>query len=149
MLSMSAKLLQLCLTLHNPLDCSPVGSSVHRILQARILEWNAMPSSRRSSRRRDQTHISWLAGRFFTTEPPGKPSQVVMDSNITLYDLLAEPGSTSVVANTACCVHINPSGEVETDRRSSHGQVVISCTPAKSGAPGWGLFPGEVWVWLS
>ena len=37
---------QLCLTLHNPIDCSTPGSSVHGILQARILEWVAMPSSR-------------------------------------------------------------------------------------------------------
>ena len=44
-----AKLLQSCLTLHDPLDCSPPGSSVHGILQARILEWVAMPSSRGSS----------------------------------------------------------------------------------------------------
>ena len=43
---MSAKLLQLCLTLCDPMDCSPPGSSVHGILQARILEWIAMPSSR-------------------------------------------------------------------------------------------------------
>ena len=35
-----------CLTLCNPVDCSPPGSSVHGILQARILEWVAMPSSR-------------------------------------------------------------------------------------------------------
>ena len=38
--------LQFCLTLYNPMDCSPPGSSVHGILQARILEWVAMPSSR-------------------------------------------------------------------------------------------------------
>ena len=37
---------QLCLTLHNPMDCSTPDSSVHGILQARILEWVAMPSSR-------------------------------------------------------------------------------------------------------
>ena len=59
-----------------------------------------------------------------------------MDSNMTLYDLLAEPGGTCVVANTPFWVDINPSGEVETDRRSSHGQVVVSSTPAKSGTPG-------------
>ena len=41
-----AKLLRLCLTLCNPMDYSPPGSSVHGILQARILEWVAMPSSR-------------------------------------------------------------------------------------------------------
>ena len=46
------------------------------ILQARILEWVAMSSSRGSSQLRDQTHVSWgscIAGRFLTTEPPGKP----------------------------------------------------------------------------
>ena len=43
---MHAKLLQSCLTLCNPMDCSPPGTSVHEILQARILEWITMPSSR-------------------------------------------------------------------------------------------------------
>ena len=46
---MHAKWLQLCLTVCNPMDCSPPGSPVHGILQARILEWVAMPSSRGSS----------------------------------------------------------------------------------------------------
>ena len=45
-----AKSLQLCLTLCDPMDCNPPGSSVHEILQARIGEWVAMPSSRASSR---------------------------------------------------------------------------------------------------
>ena len=74
-LHMHAKLLQLYLTLLDPMGCSPPGFSVHGILQARILEWFAMPSSRESSRSRDQTRISHgsnIAGRFFTTEPPGK-----------------------------------------------------------------------------
>ena len=48
-----AKSLQSCLTLCNPMDCSLPGSSVHGILQARVLEWVAMPSSRGSSRPRD------------------------------------------------------------------------------------------------
>ena len=43
------KSLQLCLTLCDPMDCSLLGSSVHGILQARILEWVAMPSCRGSS----------------------------------------------------------------------------------------------------
>ena len=47
-------------------DCSPPGSSVHGILQARILEWVATPFSRGSPRPRDQTRVSHLAGRFFT-----------------------------------------------------------------------------------
>ena len=45
-----AKSLQSCPTLFNPIDCSPPGSSVQGILQARILEWIAMPSSRASVR---------------------------------------------------------------------------------------------------
>ena len=43
---MRAKSLQSCATLSDPMDCGPPGSSVHGILQARILEWVAMPSSR-------------------------------------------------------------------------------------------------------
>ena len=59
-------ILQLCPTLCDPLDCSPLGSSVHGILQARILEWVAISFSRGSSQPRDQTLVSWIAGRFFT-----------------------------------------------------------------------------------
>ena len=57
---------QLYLTLCDPMDCSLPGSSVHGILQARILEWAAMPFSRGSSWPRDRTRVSWIAGRFFT-----------------------------------------------------------------------------------
>ena len=71
---MHAQLLRLCLRLCNPMDCSLLGSSVHGILQARILEWLAMPSSRRSSQPRDWTCVKpvsltspALAGGFFTT----------------------------------------------------------------------------------
>ena len=57
---------QLCLTLCDPIDCSPPGSSVHEILQARILEWVAFPFSKGSSQPRDQTQVSNLAGGWFT-----------------------------------------------------------------------------------
>ena len=56
-----APLLQSCLTLCNPMDCSPPGSSVHGILQARILKWVAISSSRGSSLSRDQTLISYVS----------------------------------------------------------------------------------------
>ena len=55
---------QPCLTLCNPMDCSLPGFSVHRILQARILNWVAIPF-RRSSWPRDWTWVSCIAGRFF------------------------------------------------------------------------------------
>ena len=51
---------QLCLTLCNPMEWSPPGSSVHGILQARIEEWITMPSSRGSSQPRDGTHVSCI-----------------------------------------------------------------------------------------
>ena len=63
---MHAKSPQLCLTVCNPMDCSPPGSSVLGILQARILQWVAMPSSRESSQPRDRIHISYFCiGRQF------------------------------------------------------------------------------------
>ena len=68
---------QSCPTLCDPVDCSPSGSSVHGILQARILEWVAIPFSRGSSWPRDRIQVSWIAGRFFTyIWPAGKPSPI-------------------------------------------------------------------------
>ena len=57
---------QSCPTLCDPMDCSPPGSSVHGILQARILGWAAIPFSRGPSRPRDRTQVSCTASRFFT-----------------------------------------------------------------------------------
>ena len=56
--SVCAKSLPPCPTLCDPMDCSPPGSSVHGILQTKILQWVAMPSSRGASQPRDQTHVS-------------------------------------------------------------------------------------------
>ena len=53
--------LQSCRTLCNPMDCSLPGSSVHGILQARILQWVTMLSSRRSFQPRDQTTVSYVS----------------------------------------------------------------------------------------
>ena len=64
---------QLYPTLGDPIDYSPPASSVHGILQARILEWVAIAFSRGSSPPRERTCVSYIAGRFFTPEPPGKP----------------------------------------------------------------------------
>ena len=61
-----------------PMDCSLSGPSVHGLLQARILEWVAMPSSRGSSRPRDQTHVSYVSciGKWILLPlaTPGSPS---------------------------------------------------------------------------
>ena len=71
----SVPLIYACMPIHfslicdpglcDPMDCSPPGSSVHGILQARILEWVAISFSRESSRPRDRTQISRIAGRRF------------------------------------------------------------------------------------
>ena len=60
--------LTICNPMQTPYICnySPPGSSVHGILQARILEWVAMPFSRGASQPRDQIWVSCIAGRFFT-----------------------------------------------------------------------------------
>ena len=78
-----AKLLQSCLILCSPMDCSPPGSSVHGILKARILEWVAMPSSRGSSQPRDPTHVSYVSciGRqvLYHQRHPGSPPPLTGD----------------------------------------------------------------------
>ena len=57
---------QSCPTICDPVDCSLQGSSVHGIFQARVLEWVAISFSSGSSRPRDRTHVSHIAGRRFT-----------------------------------------------------------------------------------
>ena len=69
---------QSCLTLCNPMDCSPPDLPVHGVSQARVLVWVSISFSRGSSQPRDQAHIScrWqvgslpLADEYFTTAPP-------------------------------------------------------------------------------
>ena len=63
---MKVLVIQSCLTLCDPMNCSPPGSSVHGILQVRILERVAIPFSRGSSQPRDGTQVSRIAGIFFT-----------------------------------------------------------------------------------
>ena len=72
---MSAKSLQSCLTLCDSMDYSLPGFSVHEILQARILEWIAIPF-RGSSRLRNRTQVSALQADSLPSEPPGKPQHI-------------------------------------------------------------------------
>ena len=73
-----AKSLQSHVTLCDPVDCSPPGSSVHGILQARILEWVAIPFSRRSSQPRDRTQVSHIAGGFSTNWTTREAQKVII-----------------------------------------------------------------------
>ena len=63
---MQVRVTQSCLTL-----CSPMGYTVHGVLQIRMLEWVAFPFSRESSQPRDWTQVSYIAGRFFTSWATG------------------------------------------------------------------------------
>ena len=76
---------QSCLTLCNPVDCSLPGSSVHGVLQARILEWVPMPSSRGSSQPRDGTCSScsscfsrWILYHCATWEAHVHPGGIII-----------------------------------------------------------------------
>ena len=104
-LPLTSLTLQLYPALCYPMDRSPPGSSVHGILQARILEWVAVPSSRASSWPGDRTrlshrHLHWQAGSAPLT-PPGKPHLVCVwrvlsaQSCLTLWDPVnwSPPGS--------------------------------------------------------
>ena len=64
-----------CLTLCYCMDSSPPGASVHGVLQARILEWVAIPFSKVSSQPRDQPRSSALQADSLPSEPPEKPQR--------------------------------------------------------------------------
>ena len=78
---------RLCPTFCDPIDCSPPGSSVHGIHQARILELAAIPFSRRSSQPRDWTQVSCIEGRFFTLSHQESLKYL---KNIYWYSLLTQ-----------------------------------------------------------
>ena len=70
----AAKSLQSCPTLCDLMDCSLPGFSIHGILQARTLEWVAMPSSRGSSHPGIKSTTPALQADSLPSEPPGKPA---------------------------------------------------------------------------
>ena len=113
---------QLC----DPMDCSPPGSSVQGILQARILEWVAVPSSRASSRPSDRTHVSLhllhrQVGSLPLT-PPGKFRHMVSSffflpffsgdaaslRRPNTYFLLSHPGCEAIETGDICAAKTSP-----------------------------------------
>ena len=104
---------QLCLTLCDPTDYSPLGFSVHGILQARILEWIAIPISRGSSKPRDWTLVSCITSRVFTIWVTGKSwseSRSVVSDSAThgLYSSLDSPGQNTGVGSLSLLQGIFP-----------------------------------------
>ena len=81
---------QLCLTLCNPMDCNPPGSYVHGILQARILEWDAVSSPGDLPKPGIEPGSSALQADALLSEPPGRPggdSVVIIILFITLLHM--------------------------------------------------------------
>ena len=125
-----------------PVDCSPPGSSVHGILQARILEWVAISFSRESSRSRDRTQVSHIAGRRFnlcTTREALKYKNTV--SQKTSYrDTTSDPSTNIKDFKGGKEARLKEEG-----RRRERGAkgVVLQTSPATYRYPGvMGLFPG-------
>ena len=118
---------QLCPTLCAPMACSLPGSSVHGILQARMLVWIAIPFSRGSSWLRGWTWVSCTAGRFFTIQAIGKPLYM---RQITLEKKLEVQGIKQVLllSNFPC----SSVGKESTCKAGDRGSI-----------PGWRRSPGE------
>ena len=119
-----------CPTHCNPVDCSPPGSSVHGMPQARILERVTISYSRGSSWRRDWTCVSCLAGGCFTTEPPQKPTDTQFSSvqSLSRVRLFAAPWITArqaslSITNSRSSLRLT---SIESVMPSSH---LILCRP--------------------
>ena len=84
---MRVQSLQSCLTPGDLMDYGFAGSSAHGILQARILEWVSMPTSRGSCWSKDRTSFPCIAGRFFTPEPLLKHKSGCKPSSLLLVCL--------------------------------------------------------------
>ena len=84
-------------TLCDPIDRSPPGSPLPGILQAQILEWVAMSSSRGSSRHRNWILVSHITGRFLLSEPPGKPRNTAVGSLSLLQGIFPNQESNWVL----------------------------------------------------
>ena len=99
---------QLCLTLCNYMNCSSLGFSVHEVLQARILEWVAIPFSRGSSWLRDQTMVSCIVGRFFTIWATREAHNTFSHSIFNWLDCVGGWGSEQWYKSTVCTVSPHP-----------------------------------------
>ena len=97
-------LAQSCPILCNPSDCSLLGSSVHGILQARILEWVAISFSRESSQPRDWTRLSPIASRFFTIWAPREAPGYPQISSISYRSTDLRTMSTKVICSLSFMV---------------------------------------------
>ena len=117
------------------MDCSPLGSSLCRILQARILEWVAMPSARGSSPPRERTCISCsscIASGLFTAESPGIHSKQVVEESDTV-STCGSAGQEST-CNAGDVGSIPRSGQCPGEGHGTHSSILAWRIPMDRGA---------------
>ena len=101
--------IQSCLTLCDPMDCSPPGSSVHGICQARILGWASMPSFKESSWSTDWSRVSFVSCIAFFTHWAARKAQVqvyniVIHNSWRLYSIIFQSLRKVWLSATSCTV---------------------------------------------
>ena len=97
--------------LYDPIDGSPPGSPIPGILQARIVDCVAMPSSRRFSQPRDQTKVSCMQMDSLPSEPPGKPENTGVGSLSFLQGIFLTQGSNPGLSRCRWTLPPEPSGK--------------------------------------
>ena len=135
------------LTLCGSMDCSPPGSSVHGSLQARILEWVTISVSGGSSRFRNRTHISCIAGGFFTAESLWKP--LLPHGGFQTWTGTGVPLSLGPQSNPAKHIgELGPEGEGEGEgclvQSEGHSRVSFLLCPPGHPKPGCA---GQLALW--
>ena len=139
---------QSCPTPCNPMDCSLPGSSIHGIFQARVLEWVALSLSRISSRPKDQTQVSCIAGRQFAVWATGE----AQDQGFRIYSrahqhdpppLLPHP----VLASNRTALEPHQEGPAGSARHSRATTSVSTSLVLLSGLHSQMLTSSSSWHW--
>ena len=129
---------QLHPTVCDTMDCSPPGSSVHGVIQARILEWFAILFSRGSSWFRDQTQVSCIAGRFFTswaTREAWNYYVILLNVSKASLDLCSSTQYLEGLA-THDCSHILDRETAKIQDENSHCIVLLTLLRNSRSEPG-------------
>ena len=132
------KVAQWCPALWGTMGCSPPSSSVYGVIQARILEWFAILFSRGSSRLRDQTQYSCIAGRFFTiwaTKEAWNYYVILLNVSKASLELYS---STQYLKGLAAhdCSHILDRKTMQKHRMNSHCIVLLALLRNSRNVPG-------------
>ena len=136
---------QSCPTLSDSMDCSPPGSSVHGILQAKILEWVAIPFSRGSSWPRDQTWVSCIACRFFTIWATREVLNAISQSQKDKYCIVPSLFIYEALGSSQTYTNRKLNGDCQGLREGGNGELFNenSFSFARWESPGGGW-----WWWL-